>query len=245
MGSQNLTVGNLTGTGGVISGTSGTRTLTIGEGNGTGGNYQGAINDGAGGTTALTKTGNGTITLSGTNLYTGATAVNEGTLLVSGSISGSTTTVNSGGTLGGDGGTVSATTVNSSGTLAPGSSIGTLNFSSSLTLGGTSAFEINKTGITLTSDLANVAGTLALGGILNVTAGGDALTPGDTFNLFDAAIFSGNFSTVNLPALGDISYAWDTASLSSAGTITVVPEPGTVISLLGGMGILLGLRRRR
>ena len=81
MNNNSLTVGNLTGTGGEISGgVSGTRTLTIGQGDTGGGNYQGSIQNGAGGTTAITKTGTGTITLSGTNSYTGKTIVNGGTL---------------------------------------------------------------------------------------------------------------------------------------------------------------------
>ena len=93
MNNNSLTVGNLTGTGGEIrGGVSGTRTLTIGQGDFGGGNYQGSIQNGAGGTTALTKTGTGTITLSGSNSYTGATNVNDGKLIVNGNISTSTLT---------------------------------------------------------------------------------------------------------------------------------------------------------
>jgi autotransporter-associated beta strand protein len=47
----------------------------------------------------LTKSGAGTLELSATNTYTGATTVNAGNLLVTGNIGGSTTAVNAGGTL--------------------------------------------------------------------------------------------------------------------------------------------------
>ncbi|TMQ32483.1 MAG: hypothetical protein E6K70_18285 [Planctomycetota bacterium] len=69
----------------------------------------------------LIKAGAGTLVLSGTNTYTGATTVSAGTLLVNGSQTGSAVTVKSGATLGGSG-TTGAVTVQSGGTLLPGSS---------------------------------------------------------------------------------------------------------------------------
>jgi fibronectin-binding autotransporter adhesin len=73
LNNNSVTVGNLTGTEGVISGGG---TLTIGNGNLAGGIYQGSIVGGS----ALTKTGVGIITLSGVNSYTGVTTISGGTL---------------------------------------------------------------------------------------------------------------------------------------------------------------------
>jgi autotransporter-associated beta strand protein len=102
-----VTVGNLTGTGGTIANNgAGAITFTIGNGNATGGNFQGVIanNTNAGtGTLALTKTGTGSITLSGANTYTGATTINQGKLFINGSTAASNITVASGATLGGSG----------------------------------------------------------------------------------------------------------------------------------------------
>ncbi|HOE69397.1 MAG TPA: autotransporter-associated beta strand repeat-containing protein, partial [Candidatus Omnitrophota bacterium] len=75
---------------------------------------------------SLTKSGAGTLLLSGTNLYTGATNVNAGTLRVDGSIaSSSLTTVQTAGTLSGSGTTGNLTIANG-GTLSPGDSPGTI-----------------------------------------------------------------------------------------------------------------------
>jgi autotransporter-associated beta strand protein len=80
-----LAINGLSGTstaGKVVNDATGTaKTLTVGYNNATS-IFAGAIKDntGTGGTVALTKVGDGAMTLSGTNTYTGATNVNVGTL---------------------------------------------------------------------------------------------------------------------------------------------------------------------
>lgn len=59
--------------------------------------FDGLIMDGSDGPGSLRKTGTGTITLSGPNIYTGETIVDNGTLLVDGNIR--SATINTGGTL--------------------------------------------------------------------------------------------------------------------------------------------------
>ena len=83
---------------------------------------------------SLVKTGSGTLTLSAKNVYTGSTTVNDGSLIVNGSIAASRrTTVNDGATLGGNG-VVGTTLIKAGGVLAPGpsGSVGTLTVAGNL-----------------------------------------------------------------------------------------------------------------
>ena len=68
----------------------------------------------------LEKIGAGTLVLTATSTYTGATTVSAGTLVVDGAIADSAVTVNAGARLAGTG-TVGATTIPSGGIFAPGS----------------------------------------------------------------------------------------------------------------------------
>ncbi|WP_271893678.1 autotransporter outer membrane beta-barrel domain-containing protein [Candidatus Phyllobacterium onerii] len=132
--------------------------------------YSGVIQDGGtnGGTGAsLTKTGTGTLTLSGINTYTGGTTVNQGTLSVNGTIG--AVNVLSGGTLGGIG-TVGNTVVASGATIAPGNSIGTLNVAGDITLAAGSIYSVELAG-SGASDLIAASGVATLqGGSVAVTA---------------------------------------------------------------------------
>lgn len=98
------------------------------------------INSILSGGAALTKSGAGTITLTGANTHTGATTVSEGFLRVDSSIavSANPITVASGGKLGGIG-TIHRP-VNVSGVIAPGDVVGKLTIPAAVTLGEGSSY---------------------------------------------------------------------------------------------------------
>jgi autotransporter-associated beta strand protein len=135
--------------------TLGAATLTTGSDN-TSTTFSGTIS----GTGGLTKIGAGTFVLTGTNTYSGATAVNGGRLTVNGAIPNSTLTVDGGATLGGTGTVGNAIIKN--GILSPGNSIGTFTVNGNLVMTAAASYlvEISPTN----ADRTNVAGTASLGG---------------------------------------------------------------------------------
>jgi autotransporter-associated beta strand protein len=189
-----------------------------------------------------TLTNSGTWTLSAHNIYSGNTTIGGGTLALAGagSINNSPTidvqsgavfdvsAVSGGYALGasqnlrGIGSVVGNVTAN--GSVTPGETgIGTLTFSSSLVLAGTTTMEINRDTAPNTDLLA--ANSLTYGGSLVVNNIGSNPQAGDIFDLFDWTTRSGSFSSITLPAL-DPGLSWDTSNLSVNGTISVSSGSG-------------------
>ena len=212
----------------------------------------------------LVKTDGGTVVLTGNNSYTGTTTVSAGRLVINGNISTSVlTTVAVGATLGGSG-TVGKTVVD--GTLAVGNSPGTMNFTDTLSLNGTTVMEIDGTagaGVAGGNDFINLTGTgaagvLTYGGTLTLDIGAIFGVGTYSWDLFDMASQTGSFTTVTLAdqysgSLVNTSGVWDLTSgdntwqfTQSTGVLglTVIPEPN-VAALLGSLGVLALLRRKR
>jgi hypothetical protein len=171
-------------------------------------------------TTLIFPGGTGNVTLNGIASVSESTTISNGAFIVNGALNGGGNVNVRGGSLRGNGTINGAVNVFAGATLAPGSSIGVLTIGGPLTLSGSTVMEINKTGLALTSDLVIGVTTLSYGGTLTVTATGDTLVAGDSFQLFGASASSGAFTTMDLPVLG-AGLFWDTSSLFTAGTLRV------------------------
>jgi hypothetical protein len=141
--------------------------------------------------------------------------------------------LSSGKTISGDGVVNGNFTVASGATLAPGNNdLGSLSFSNSLTLNSGSRTIMNVSHDSQANNNVSVAGTFTWGGALVVSNAGDPLQGGDTFQLFTAANFAGNFSSVALPALTPGLY-WNTNTFKATGAISVGIKTPPVVGSIG------------
>ena len=215
------------------SATTGGRNIWLrGEGDG---EWVGAIgtSPSVAGTNNLIKDGPGSWTLWATNVYNGFTAVSNGTLFINGRLAPTKLSVNTnvyvgtGGSLAGNGAIVTPplVLVQAGGGISPGASsntIGTLAISNTLTLidGCTNVFELNA-GATPSNDQVAGMSLLNCAGTVKVSLLTGTLAAGQSFQLFSAAAYAGNFSAFDLPALtGGLS--WDTSTLAVDGTLRII-----------------------
>ena len=176
--------------GSFVDGVTGTPTLTVGNNNATGtyDTFAGVIKNSAG-TLSLTKTGNGTLTLSGTNLYTGGTTVAAGQLTV--------TATNGIATSSGLSVASGAEFNYISPALGP---TMTLAHNSTMALGSGSTIGVGVSSTTASADTIAVAGAAAMAGTLNLSLSG---TPANstTYTLLtggSGSTFSTSTSSYNL-----------------------------------------------
>lgn len=220
----NETIGSLAGTGGTVT-LAESRILTVGPAN-TNTSYAGVI-QGANG--ALVKTGTGALTLTGTSLYSGATTVAAGSLIVNGSIaSSSRLTVDAGATVGGTG-TLPATIVN--GTISPGNSVGTIRVNGSLTLGAGSTTIIEIEGAT--ADLIQVTGAATVAGALQLVALGGPYLFGTPYTILTATGGrTGQFATISttgsfgVGVASAVSYGANNVQVTLTAAPLVTAAPG-------------------
>jgi fibronectin-binding autotransporter adhesin len=227
------------------------------------------------GSVSLVKEGGNRLTLAGTNTYTGATTVNNGTLALgaAGSINNSSGVALGGGTfdvsaisggytvnnLTGNGNVLGSITVSTE--LAIGASPGTVTFGDDLTLDALSVFNYEFTSGDITADLGIVSGNLTLtdGTSLNLFQLG-TYTLNETFTLFAYSnalagtfdgLAEGATTTDNLGGLWRINYGESTAGAnfsndpSGLSFVNITAIPEPSTTLLAALGVLALLRRRR
>jgi autotransporter-associated beta strand protein len=168
----------------------------------------------------LVKSGTGSLTLSGTSTYSGTTTVSAGTLLVNGTLGNTAVTVSNGATLGGTGIITGSVAFSGDSMLNIADVSDGLDVTGAVTFGSGFGFD-------------NISGwdyqNAALGTYTLLSGGNISLAGMDHVGLENA------FTLNN----GNIAY-FQQGSLQA---VIAVPETGS--ALLGGIGLLLLLRRRR
>lgn len=155
---------------------------------------------------SLSKSGSGTLTLTGLSSFSGPTSVTDGTLMVNGTVSNSPITVSVEGTLSGAG-TVADVTLAIGGILSPGSGVGNLT-TGNLTVRGGSYYNWQ---------IANATGTAGTG-FDHVTSTGSLTFEADTlsrakFNLWSLSAPGVDGAPVNFDQ--SLAYDWEVASFGS------------------------------
>lgn len=204
---------------------------------------------------ALDKTTSGTLTLEGTNTYSGPTTVSEGILLVNADNSGATgnVTVASSATLGGTGIVGGSTTVSDGGYLAPGSNPGTLAFANGLTLNSGATWLVDLTYSSspangTTHDFVDATGTLGLNNSLLVVNDTGSFVWGSEYQIARYGNWAGdvfsNGSYVTGSGGGQFLITYGDGGDDFI-LLTAVPEPESILPLAAVLLAALGLVRRR
>jgi autotransporter-associated beta strand protein len=194
--------------------------------NTTGNDYTLQGSNGIAGTAVLTKSGTGNLTISNANTYTGATAVNNGSLVLNGSLGSTAITVAGAatftqGSAGSIGGTASLTTSGTTTLAGANTYSGATNVNGgSLTISGTGTLG-SGSAITLGGGSLNLGGTSQTVGVVSITApstSGDTISNGSlTGTSYAASNTSGNaIIAANLLANGSAGFI-----KSGAGTTTL------------------------
>jgi autotransporter-associated beta strand protein len=250
LGHAGLTIGSIEGDG---NGFLGSNNLTVGSNN-VSTVFSGVLQDGGqnGGTgSSLTKIGSGTLTLSGTNTYTGAAIIKGGVLQVDGSITSNTFVDPSGSnrsaTLAGTG--IIHGSVTNNGTVRPGDGPGTLTVNSYTQMSGsTLLIDIAgpNTGQFSVLDVLGNANLNPNALLLPVLQNGFVPTVGESFIFMDCLALTGTFfifdrNIDNAMEHWNVTYQSKDAILTVAPGNVTVPDRGSTVLLLTLS--LLGLAR--
>lgn len=168
---------------------------------------------------AITKQGSNILTLAGTNTYTGATTVSAGSLLLSGQLGNTNTTIASGATFNMADNSLYNITIGANGVNTFIDGLGIANFEGD--------FSFDLTGASI--------------------ANNNAWQIVDVTNLTES--FTSNFTVLGFMEAANVwtkvdgDNTWSFTESTGRLTLAVVPEPGA--ALLGGLGMVILLRRRR